>query len=78
MNYQLTDGMLDCKIRTARKEHRCRGGYDPVNRRYVKCFDPICKGEQYVEYFGFSAPYESGERYHMRCAAQQNLVEVMA
>jgi hypothetical protein len=59
-------------IRLARKTHRCAGGHDGQKR--TRCTDPINRNDLYVEYTGESPLYESGYRYHPRCAEQQGLL----
>lgn len=64
------------KLRTGRKTHHCHGMHN--GERRIKCDDPIVAGAQYLEYFGESAPYESGQRYHIYCALSQGLLVAAA
>lgn len=61
-------------VRTARKEHRCCGGYDHDKQERVKCTVVITRGERYIEYCGEVGAYQSGSHYHLDCARQQGLL----
>jgi len=74
-SYRIKPSMDDGSviIRKAGKEHLCHGGHN--GERHVRCTDPIKAGTTYVEYVGEVAPFQSGYRYHLACAAQQGLLE---
>ncbi len=59
--YAISDAETFC--RTARKEHRCHA-----------CRTAILKSHRYIEYCGTTSLYQSGRRYHLRCAFLQGLI----
>ena len=78
VNYRITPSMDDGSVivRRARTTHHCSGGHDGEKR--TRCDCPITAGMVYVEYIGESHPFENGARYHVKCAAQQGLVEPLS
>jgi len=75
VNYRITPKMDDGSvvIRRSRGVHHCFGGHDGERRTH--CDAPITKGMVYIEYLGESPAFQSGARYHVKCAVQQGLVE---
>lgn len=74
-NAQRTWLLTPSLFRTARKQHRCdsfelaeRPAPGGPRTERVSCPTPILVGEQYVEYLGESAAFQSGQRYHRDCA----------
>jgi len=73
--YAVAPKMIDCGVifRRARKEHKCDGAHD--GEKIVPCLlnRPIQR-EMYVEYYGETGSFRSGERMHFECAATRGLV----
>lgn len=78
VNYRITPSMDDGSVivRRARSAHRCWGGHD--GQRRTRCDAPIIKGMVYIEYIGETTAFQSGQRYHVKCAVQQGLVEPLS
>lgn len=72
--YRIAEDFQDGTVilRVARKKWHCHGGHD--GRKRLKCELPINPGSDYVEYVGETYLYQSGQRYHIKCAAQQGLL----
>ena len=60
----------NCKLRRARLNWKCAGnGACGDARKHAKgCDGWIVEGQQYVEYVGEVAAFQSGSRHSMKCA----------